>query len=165
MRSSLINTMMESSTDHVSVAAVMLKQKSQHAWGNDFWILKGLVPGYSSPELATLESQGEVHIWPDLTLQLYPLHCDSYYHNLTSEQPKVYLVASQDDETLSPLLITVDYDEAASYMETGEQVFNAPLSEQLCQWLEAFVLEHYKPEQPKKRRRKQWHGSEQKHGR
>jgi hypothetical protein len=127
--------MQEKVSDHYSVAAVMLKQKSTHPWGDD------------------------------LSVKLFPLHGDSYYHNLMSEQPKIYLVCNHNDEDtipLKPLLITVDYDEAASYMETGEQVLSAHLSVGLCQWLERFVLTHYQPEEPKKRRRKQWHIGEQK---
>ena len=75
------------------------------------------------------------------------------------------LKSYQSDEVatpLKPLLITVDSDEAASYMETDEQVLSANLSVELCQWLERFVLTHYQPEEPKKRRRKQWHNEEQK---
>ena len=157
--------MQEKQPDQHSVAAVMLKQTSKHPWGEDIWSLAGVIPGLSSTELSQLEAQGEVYIWPDLSLKLFPLNSNSYYHNLISEQPKIYLVCNQNDEDtmpLKPLLITVDSDEAASYMETDERVLDAHLSVELCQWLERFVLTHYQPEEPKKRRRKQWHNGEQK---
>lgn len=152
-------------SDQCSLAAVMLKQTSKHPWGDDIWSLAGVIPGLSPTELTQLETQGVVYVWPDLNLELFPLHGDSYYHNLMSKQPKIYLVCNQSDEDalpLKPLLITVNYDEAASYMETDEQVLSAHLSVELCQWLERFVLTHYQPEEPKKRRRKQWHNEEQK---
>jgi len=77
---------------------------------------------------------------------------------LLSGKAQIYVVSQQDSSKIPvPLLITIDYDEAAAYMETGEQVFNADLPEALCKWLEGFVLTHYQPEEPKKRRRKQWH--------
>lgn len=154
--------MEENVSDHFSVTAVMLKQASSHPWGSDNWSLSGLVPGLSQDEITRIESEGELHILPNLNLQLYPLHCDSYYHNLSSEQPMVYLVCNQNDESTSPhaLLLTVDYDEAASYMETGEDVFNTTLPEELCLWLERFVLTHYQPEKRKKRRREKWHDGE-----
>lgn len=157
--------MQEKVSDHYSVAAVMLKQKSKHPWGEDIWSLAGVIPGLSPMELTRLEAQGVVYILPDLNVKLFPLHGASYYHNLMSEQPKIYLVCNHcDDETmpLKPLLMTVDSDEAASYMETGEQVLSAHLSVELCQWLERFVLTYYQPEEPKKRRRKRWHNGEQK---
>ena len=156
--------MQDLATDQVSVSAVMLKQASSHPWGSDVWTLLGLIPGLSQDELNQAQLQGEIHYFPALSLQLYPLHCDAYYQNLMSGAPKVYLVCpqfeSQPDDVPQPLLITVDYDEAASYMETGEQIFTAALPEELCEWLERFVLEHYQPEKPKKRRRKQWHEKE-----
>jgi len=154
--------MTETASDQFLVSAVMLKQESQHPWGEDLWSLSGLVPGLSTADLSQIELQGELHIWPDLVLKLYPLHCDSYYHNLSSKQPQVYLVCALDEEDLAPkpLLLTVDYDEAASYMETGEDVLNTVLPELLCKWLEAFVLAHYQPEKKKKRRREKWHDAE-----
>jgi len=154
--------MQDTPLDHFSVSAVMLKQVSKHPWGSDNWSLSGLVPGLSPTEIAKIESRGELHILSNLTMQLYPLHCDSYYHNLSSEQPMAYLVCNQSDDATSPqpLLLTVDYDEAASYMETGEDIYNTALPEALCLWLEQFVLTHYQPEKRKKRRREKWHDGE-----
>lgn len=155
--------MTEAALDHSLVSAVMLKQVSKHPWGEDLWSLSGLVPGLSITELSQIELQGELHIWPDLALKLYPLHCDSYYHNLSSKQPQVYLVCTRSEgaaESPKPQLLTVDYDEAASYMETGEEVYNTALPEELCKWLEAFVLTHYQPEKQKKRRREKWHDAD-----
>jgi len=150
--------MLKTSLSHVSVTAVMLQQKSRHIWGEDNWSLLGILPGVSKESLEQAESQGTVHFLLDLKLQLHLLHCDSYYHNLLSGKPQIYVVSQQDSSKIPvPLLITIDYDEAAAYMETGEQVFNADLPEALCKWLEGFVLTHYQPEEPKKRRRKQWH--------
>jgi len=148
--------------DRETVSAVMLREDSQHPWADSKWSLLGLIPRLSQDELLAASEKGDVHYWPDLTLQLYPLHCDSYYHNLSSQKVRVYLVCNQDGDLPKPLLLTVDYDEAASYMETGEQVFDAPLSVELCEWLERFVLMHYQPQSPKKRRRKKWHDNEQK---
>ena len=154
--------MTQAVSDQFLVSAVMLKQESQHPWGEDLWSLSGIVPGLSTTDLSQIELQGELHIWPDLALKLYPLHCDSYYHNLSSKQPQVYLVCTWDEKSLAPKphLLTVDYDEAASYMETGEEVFNTVLPESLCKWLEAFVLAYYQPEKKKKRRREKWHDAE-----
>jgi len=152
--------MLDTPSDHVEVSAVMLKQASSHPWGSDTWTLLGLIPGLSQSELSQAQDEGDIHYLPELKIHLYPLHCEAYYQNLMSGEPKVYLVCPQSDEAPQPLLITVDYDEAASYMETGEEIFNAALPEELCEWLERFVLAHYQPEKPKKRRRKKWHVNE-----
>jgi hypothetical protein len=139
-----------------SIAAVMLKRPSPNAWVSASWSLLGSLPGLSELDLSTVAEQGELHIIADLSLKLYVQHCDAYYVNLTSQQPKIYFVCLDQDDVLKPILITLDFDEAAAYMETGERVFDAPLSEALCLWLEQFVLQHYQPEAPKKRKRKNW---------
>lgn len=155
--------MISAQSTTISVTAVMLQQKSQHAWGSDNWSLLELLPEASEPKREQSGIDGTLHYVTDLVLELHPLHCDTYYHNLMSGKPQVYVVSQEDSDQMPvPILITVDYDEAAAYMETGEQVLNADLPEKLCQWLEQFVLTHYQPEEPKKRRRKQWHDSEPK---
>ncbi len=155
-------TMQETPSDHFSVSAVLLQQKSQHPWGTVLWTLIGLLPGLTKSEITQAESKGTLFFFPDLVIQLFPLHCNAYYQNLISEQPNVYLICNANESgSPKPLLITVDYDEASAYMETGEQVFNAPLTDELCVWLERFVLVHYQPKKPQKRQREHWHESEQ----
>lgn len=157
----MANQMIEVEKYQVKVlAAVMLVQPSTHPWAESVWSLAGVIPGLAQSELTALEAKGKLHHWPDLSLELFVLHCDAYYQNLMSGDPQLYLVSQQDEHAQpKPLLITVDYDEAASYMETGEQVFYTALPPALITWLEAFVLTHYQPEKPKKRQRKKWHKS------
>ena len=149
--------MHENSNDQIGLTAMVLRQQSQHPWGHDNWSLAGVVPGLLPQEIVQIESQGELHIWSDLVLKLYPLHCEAYYQNLMSQQAKLYLVCQQQNEHPKPLLLTVDYDEAASYMETSELVLNTELPDNIYIWLEQFVVNHYQPQAPQKRRRKQWH--------
>jgi len=154
--------MQDLANDQITVSIVMLKQASTHPWGSAVWSLLGLLPGLSEAELSLAQDKGDIHYFPDFSVQLHPLHSDSYYHNLMSGKPKIYVISPQEEDTPQPFLVTVDYDEAASYMETGEQIFNAPLPSALCDWVEQFVLTHYQPEKPKKRRRKKWHDQAEK---
>jgi hypothetical protein len=150
--------MQQNVTDKKIISAVMLQQASKHRWGSDIWKLAGVIPGLSQTELSQLELEGNLHYWSNLEVQLHVLHCDAYYQNLISANPQIYLVSQQPSgETPTPLLVTVDFDEASSYMETGSQVFYSRLPETLALWLEAFVLAHYQPKKPKKRRRENWH--------
>ncbi|MDF1588796.1 MAG: DUF3305 domain-containing protein [Gammaproteobacteria bacterium] len=156
--------MQQNIIDRKTISAVMLQQESSHPWADSVWTLAGVIPGLSQMQLSQLESTGKLHFWPDLELQLHVLHCDAYYQNLVSANPQLYLISQQNDSnTLSPLLVTVDFDEAASYMETGAQVFYSALPAALISWLEAFVLTHYRPEKPKKRQRKKWHDGGETH--
>lgn len=148
--------MRDAPADHFDVSALLLKQPSKHRWAKSSWRLLGIVPGLVDAEITAAQQQGEVITLTSLRLQLYRQFCESYYVNLTAEKTKVYLVCRDEGDNLSPVLLTVDFDEAASYMEASEKVLDAPLPDVLCVWLERFVLSHYQPQQPKKRRRKRW---------
>lgn len=148
--------MLDTPADHFDVSGLLLKQPSKHRWAKSSWRLLGVVPGLSDDDIDSAQQQGEVITLTGLRLQLYRQFCESYYVNLTAEQTKVYLVCREVGDDLLPVMLTVDFDEAASYMEAGEMVFDAPLPDVLCVWLERYVLAHYQPQKPKKRRRQRW---------
>lgn len=152
--------MLDSPSDQFAVTAVLLRKPSVNRWLKNSWSLLGTLPGLQQATLATASEQGELVYLTELQLKLFKQHCDAYYLNLMSEQPKVYLICSEDAGELAPMLATVDFDEAASYMETGETVLDAPLADALCVWLEHFVIAHYKPAPPKKRKRRKWHDAD-----
>ncbi|GEM_PF-246530 len=92
-----------------------------------------------------------------LTLRLFADEAESYYHNLTVEAPRCFLVSRPDaDGRLQPFLVTASFDQANAYFEGDEQVDALPMPAALCQALERFVLTHYVPTERKKRKRKQW---------
>ncbi len=148
--------MQEKPADHFDVSALLLKQPSKHRWAKASWRLLGILPGFDETSLNDFAQQGEVITLTGLRLTLFKQYCESYYVNLTSSQPKVYLVCREVADDLQVVMLTVDFDEAAAYMEAGEKVLDAALPDVLCVWLERFVLVHYQPQQPKKRRRKRW---------
>ncbi|THK40589.1 DUF3305 domain-containing protein [Methylophaga sp. SB9B] len=152
--------MLDLPSDHFSVTAVLLKKASQHRWAKHSWSLLGVMPGLSEAKLSDAQTQGELLLFPDLHLRLFRHYCESYYVNLMSEQAKIYFIGRPENDSLTPVLLTVDFDEAASYMEAGDQVFDAPLPDELCIWLERFLLYHYAPQAPKKRRRQRWKDNE-----
>lgn len=152
--------MLDSPSDQFAVTAVLLRKPSVNRWLKNSWSLLGTLPGLQQTTLATASEQGELIYLTELQLKLFKQHCDAYYLNLMSAQPKVYLICSEDAGELAPMLATVDFDEAASYMETGETVLDAPLADALCVWLEHFVVAHYKPAPPKKRKRRKWHDAD-----
>lgn len=143
-----------------TVSAVVLKQPSPNQWTTASWRLLGSLPGLSESQLDDARLNGDLHIFADLSIHLYSQHCDAYYINLTSVKPKLYFICTENNERLEPILLTVDFDEATAFMESGDQVLEAPLCETLCVWLEQFVLKHYQPEKLKKRRRTEWHSKD-----
>lgn len=152
--------MQDSPSEHFPVTAVLLRKPSQNRWLKASWSLLGFLPGLDDTALKQAAGEGELVYLTELQFQLHKQHCDAYYHNLMSGRPKGYLICSEENGALSPRLATVDFDEAASFMETDEIVFDAPLADALCVWLEHFVVAHFKPAPPKKRRRQKWHDAE-----
>lgn len=96
-------------------------------------------------------------LWPGLSVSLFVDEAESYYINLMSERPRVFLVCgTQADGQLQPMLATLSFDEAAAYEEGDQLVADAPMPPEVYQWLEAFVLAHYVPEKRRKRKRDHW---------
>lgn len=152
--------MQEFPSDHFPVTAVLLRRASQNRWLKTSWRLLGFLPGLDEATLKQAAAEGEIIYLTDLQFQLFKQHCDAYYHNLMSGRPKGYLICSEEGDSLAPLMATVDFDQAASFMETDEIVFDALLPDELCVWLEHFVVAHFKPAPPKKRKRRKWHDAE-----
>jgi hypothetical protein len=156
---------MASISESISVNALVSCSPSTHKWGSDIWQLVKIEAIKEQAEPIAHKPAQDCFLWPDLTLTLHSLHCETYYQNLMSGSPNVYLICKQTDGKLTPHFITVDYDEANSYTETGEQVLIGNLPEDLCYWLEKFVIENYQPEKLKKRQRKKWHDKSKDHDR
>ncbi|MGK0321704.1 MAG: hypothetical protein ACI9JP_003899, partial [Granulosicoccus sp.] len=69
---------------------------------------------------------------------------------------------TDDDEgstngvSISPVVVTIDYDEASSCAETDYLVLSSDIPPELYRYMESFVLQHYKPEKFEKRKRRKW---------
>ena len=83
-----------------------------------------------------------------------------------ASRPSVFVVCAEDEdgEPPRPVHATVSYGEASAYMETDEPVFSVPMPPEIYRWVEGFVLEHYVPEPPRKRRREDWKRGERRGG-
>jgi hypothetical protein len=132
-------------------------------WESGYWKVTGLVAGGSAVRTgihrqplhaATEDTQ---YLWTGLSVELHRDDAESYYFNIISDTPRVFVICSQQQsEPLQPLLATLSYDEAASYMETDEVVESVAMPAELYRWVEQYVLENYLPEKRKKRKRDNW---------
>ena len=95
-----------------------------------------------------------------LTQVLYPGHhltlkrdeAEGYYLNLTSPEPKVFVLWRLVDEMPRPERITASYGEGTRWADSGEQVDGVPLPVELVPWLGEFIKAHYRPD-PRKAKR------------
>ena len=109
-------------------------------------------------------TQGDLFAWSGLHITLYRDACERYWHALIGEKPLIYVVCretmgdnSDIDKPVRPGIVSLDYDEAVAASETDTLVLSGPIPAELYRYMEAFVLQHYRPRQLKKRKRQDWH--------
>ena len=160
--------------DQFPVSVLMRYQAStNNKWSNGQWEASSIVVGdLSATPVDSKQSEQAIRkqairsdvdnpetLYSGFTVAIYKDDAESYYHNLMSDNPKAFVICRSDEtdsDQIKPVLVTLSYGEATSYMETEELVYSVALPPELYKWLEQFVLEHYVPEKKKKRRRDNW---------
>ena len=141
------------------------KRRDDKSWSIDHWSVTGLLPAQASKgfERRTLQDDGHLsqYSWRGYDVALYLDDIESYHFNLEGESPWIFVsgeYADAEDEAgeIVPLLVTLSYDEAASYMETDSLVFNLPIPGEIQLWVERYVLDDYRPVEKKKPKRLRW---------
>jgi hypothetical protein len=132
-------------------------------WQDGCWQVSGVIAGSTDDGNAVQDrelhtaTQGKQFLHTGLQLRLYKDDAESYYYNLVSDNPSVFVICNQEaSEPLQPFIVTLSYGEATSYMETDEIVESIAMPPELYRWAERYVLEHYVPEKRKKRKRENW---------
>ena len=91
-----------------------------------------------------------------LPIELHRSESEGYYLNLTSDEPKVFVLWRLEPDAkppAHPVQLTVSYNEAGRFMDGGEQVEAVPMPDAIRAWMAPFVTENYKPEPRRKSRR------------
>lgn len=90
-------------------------------------------------------------------IELHPTEAEGYYMNLSAPDPRIFVMWRMFDDgkapVARPVLVTVSYNEAARFMDGGEQVDGVPMVPAIADWMRTFVAVHYKPEPRRKARR------------
>ena len=145
--------------------AVLVEYQVIHdnRWIDGRWDVTGVVAGKQRADAGVqcqlIHSADEMqqYLWTGLCVELHPDDAESYYCNLVSDSPGVFVVCSgEQEQPLQPASVTLSYGEAASYMETDQRVERVAMPAELYRWLERYVLENYVPEKKKKRKRDDW---------
>jgi hypothetical protein len=87
-------------------------------------------------------------------IELHRSEAEGYFMNLTSPDPRIFVMWRMFDDGLAPaarpVLLTVSYNEAGRFMDSGEQVDGVPMLPAIADWMRGFVAVHYKPEPRRK---------------
>ena len=140
-------------------------------WIADQWEAEAVIAGGRDatgnvPEklVSRIGATEEKYIWVNYQVNLFADQAESYYFNIISDTPFVFVMCRDEkgDGELIPFNVSVNYDEAASYMELDDHVFQVPMPPEIYRWVEAFVLNNYVPVKKKKRKLENWKGNHKK---
>lgn len=149
---------------HIPVAVVTGREPvSGNAWIDERWKVVAVVTDREGAgagtgitrSLMSMGPEGEKYLWTGFTLRLHPSEADAYYFNIIGQSPKLYVYCERDDSgEPRPRSVTAEYIDALSHLETDNAAFAVPMPRDLYRTLEQFVREHYVPEEPKLRRKR-----------
>ena len=137
------------------LAVIMQRTAVASRWISEQWEAKGIVRDVSesaAPRVIVDRDDITQTLYPGFRLRLTRDEAEGYFLNLTSPEPKVFVLWRTVDGTPRPEMITVSYGEGTRWADSGEQVDGVPLPLELMPWMAAFVDAHYHPEPPKKKR-------------
>ena len=136
-----------------SVAVVMQRRVLRNRWQSEAWEPLGVVPGYageSVPRLLVDESGLQQWLHPGFTLKLHRDEAEGYYLNVSTDNPRVFVLWRLDEDHGLPLDVTVSYDEGGRWLDGGHSVDGVPMPPEIFAWVGEYVEENYRPE-PRKR--------------
>jgi len=138
------------------LAVIMERTVLDNRWASEQWEAKGIVrdPDATStdPRIIVQTERCTQTLYPGHSLALTRDEAEGYYLNITSPEPKVFVLWRMIDDVAQPQRITVSYGEGARWADSGEQVDGVAIPRELLPWVAAFVEKHYEPEAPKKKR-------------
>ena len=138
------------------VAVIMERVVLSNPWLPYRWEAKGIVrdifPADHSGRVIVRDERQLQVLFPGLELRLSREEAEGYYLNLTSPEPKVFVLWRMHDEQARPEFVTVSYNEGTRWADSGESVDGIPLPPELQPWMAEFVQQHYRPE-PKKQKK------------
>jgi hypothetical protein len=144
-------------TRSFALAVVMQRTVLDNRWASEQWEAKGVVRDSAesgeAPRVLVERDNITQMLFGGYRLQLARDEAEGYYLNLTSPEPKVFVLWRTDEHGFArPDRITVSYGEGTRWADSGEQVDGVAIPAELLPWMAAFVDEHYRPEPPKKKR-------------
>jgi hypothetical protein len=149
-------------TLRLAVDVLMERVPLANRWASERWqpaavAIRNGQPPPSGPIQETGASQRETWRFGGFEIELHRSEGEGYYLNMTSPDPRVFVMwrMSEDGATPAayPVIVTVSYNEAARFMDGGEQVDSVRMIPEIARWVQPFVAANYKPEPRRKVKR------------
>jgi uncharacterized protein DUF3305 len=137
----------------MSIAVVMQRRASNSRWADHVWEPWGVLAGYEGEKTARqLVNEPNVaqFMHPGFTLELHKDEIEGYYFNVSSQDPRVFVLWRMDEENATPVQLTVSQEEASRWLDGGHSVDGVTMPPEVFAWVGAYVEANYRPE-PKQR--------------
>lgn len=128
-------------TDHYPMHVIMTKQQKQVGrWLSDSWLCD-VFPDHQNLTNPDCNQTA-------ITLRLHRDERAAYRMNLSSQNPRIFVICEIDeddngDSIIQPTLISASQDLASYYMDGGEEdVFSVPMPYAVQCWIEKFMNLH-----------------------
>lgn len=139
-----------------TVSIIMERVPVASRWAGEKWtattaLCDRSAPG--APQQVIVEREGLTRIrFPGCRIALTPKEAEGYFLNISSPEPRIFVMWRLHDDIAWPELLTVSYHEGARWMDNEENVDGVPLPDELRPWISRYAAANYKPE-PKKPKR------------
>jgi len=130
-------------------------------WESHRWQLLGAVPDVGGEPRTILDTPLR-RLFPGFEVTLFPDEAEGYYLNVSSDAPSVFVSIRHDEGAIDPYpyRATLSYNEAAHWMDGGEQVDRVAAWPELIAWMGEWVEANYRPEPKKRQRPRSFQGKE-----
>jgi hypothetical protein len=145
------------------VAVVLERVPVSSRWTAHEWRVLNAIPDVGGEPRVLVERPGLLQkIFPGLVVTLHRDEAEGYYLNVSTGEPCLFVSIRTDEEggDPAPFLATASYNEAARWMDGGEQVDRAAIDADFAAWLGAWVEANYRPEAKERQRPKSFKGRE-----
>jgi hypothetical protein len=138
-------------------AVIMERTALDNRWVSEQWQVKGVVPDLepgAAPKIIVDTPGRRQVLHGGFRIALQRDEAEGYYMNITSPQPKVFVLWRQDEDSegATPQQLTVSYHEGSRWLDSGETVDGVPLPAELLPWMAQYCEAHYRPEPLKKKK-------------
>jgi hypothetical protein len=138
------------------VSVIMERTKLASRWADERWSAAGVICDGSAPgapgRMIVERDDLAQFLFPGCRIALTPKESEGYFLNLSSPDPKVFVLWRMHGDVARPEHLTVSYHEGARWMDSEENVDGVPLPGELRPWISQYAAANYQPE-PKKPKR------------
>jgi hypothetical protein len=137
-------------------AVIMERTVIVNRWADERWETRGIVRDTAvngTPARVIMQTDRLTHtLYPGHVIRLYRDEAEGYYYNISSPEPKAFVLWRMEDDVAQPKFLSVSYHEGSRWLDSGENVDGVPLPGELIPWMAEFVALYYQPEDKKPRK-------------